>query len=203
MHYQRWQKHGDPLYERPKRGQPCSITGCLGLTVGRGWCQRHYERWKRSGSPHFPTLLEQIEAKLRKDGTIPRHRPDLGPCWIWLGSSYDGGRPKRRIRGRPRLLYRVLYELLIGPIPEGLVADHLCRNPHCPNPWHLEFVTHSVNILRGDAPPAVNARKTHCPRGHKFDLSNTYWYPDGRRRGCRQCIRAWGRFYAGKGPRPD
>jgi hypothetical protein len=203
LHYQRWKKYGDPLRERPTRGQPCSISSCDGLTVGRGWCKRHYYRWRRTGSLELPTLLQHIETKLRKDGPIPPHRPDLGPCWIWLGYSYDSGRPARRINGRKRFLYRVLYELLIGPIPEGLVPDHLCRNPRCPNPWHLEWVTVRENILRGDGYAASNARKTRCPRGHEFDLANTYWYPDGRRRGCRQCIHDWGQFYAGKGPRPS
>lgn len=109
-------------------------------------------------------------------------------CWDWLGYRDSHGYPRlSRVR-----VHRALFELLYGPIgPLGL--DHLCRNRGCINPDHLEPTTDRTNVLRGDGPAAVNARKTHCKKGHPFSPENTYTYHrrDGRRpfRTCRICQR--------------
>jgi hypothetical protein len=79
------------------------------------------------------------------------------------------------------------YEWLRGPVPDGLVLDHLCTNPWCVRPSHLEAVTQRENLMRGETIAAVNTQKTHCPRGHPFDEANTYVRPGGRDRGCRAC----------------
>jgi hypothetical protein len=76
--------------------------------------------------------------------------------------------------------------LLVGPIPEGLTIDHLCRVRHCVNPAHLEAVSERVNILRGNGAGARNARKTHCVKGHAFTPDNLYRDYQGYRR-CRRC----------------
>jgi len=81
--------------------------------------------------------------------------------------------------------HRAVYELAIGPIPEGLTIDHLCRNRRCINPLHMEAVTRKVNTLRGIGPSAMHARQTHCRRGHGFTPSNTY-LRNGMRH-CRKC----------------
>ncbi len=83
--------------------------------------------------------------------------------------------------------HRFAYELLVGPIPDGLEIDHLCRVTACVNPAHLEPVTGQVNTLRGDTPAAKNAAKTHCPQGHVYSVKNT-GVGNGRRR-CRTCGR--------------
>jgi len=113
-------------------------------------------------------------------------------CWLWLGTKgldgygriYVGGRRHRR--SIPA--HRVAYELVVGPIPFGLTLDHLCRVHACVNPAHLEPVTIGENVLRGTAPTAINARKTHCAHGHPFDGANTRPLPNGRRK-CRACHR--------------
>jgi hypothetical protein len=93
---------------------------------------------------------------------------------------------------RPRLAHRIAYELFIGPIPNGLHIDHLCRNRGCVNPVHLEPVTQQENMLRGYAPSAVSHRANRCHRGHEFTPENTYikHRPNGRiKRDCKECAR--------------
>lgn len=110
-------------------------------------------------------------------------------CWIWTGTKNEQGygrfalfcRPTRQVRA-----YRYSYELLVGPIPEGLELDHLCRNRGCVNPDHLEPVTHRENTLRGFNPAGMNARKTHCIHGHEFTEKNTIHTKRGGRH-CRAC----------------
>ncbi len=111
-------------------------------------------------------------------------------CWLWTASINPEGYGKFWVAGKGRLrAHRVAYELVVGPIPEGLQIDHLCRVRHCVNPSHLEPVTHRENLLRGIGIPAVNAKKTHCLRGHPFSGDNLYIEPKGGRR-CRECRRA-------------
>ena len=111
-------------------------------------------------------------------------------CWVWTASLTAQGRYAYFTIGRKKRVYahRYAYELLVGPIPPGLQIDHLCRNTVCVNPAHLEPVTSRENTLRGESPWAVNARKTHCKRGHEFTPENTYTTPTGWRK-CRTCTR--------------
>lgn len=113
---------------------------------------------------------------------------DAAGCWNWTQCrNTDGygvvGRNRRRYPA-----HRYAWTLLRGPIPDGMELDHLCRNRGCVNPDHLEPVTHTENILRGDSPQAINSRKTHCIRGHEFTEANTYTY---KGRHCRTCQRAF------------
>lgn len=106
--------------------------------------------------------------------------PNTG-CWIWIGSTFARGYG----RYRNAFAHRISHELHKGPIPDGLVIDHLCRNHWCVNPDHLEAVTQQVNTLRGIGPTARNSRKTHCPRGHP--LKGTNLRLKYGKRYCREC----------------
>lgn len=114
-----------------------------------------------------------------------------GTCWIWIANTNNAGYGLIWDADQDKKVYahRWSYEAVNGPIPDGLSIDHLCRNPLCVNPAHLEAVTHKENILRSDAPPALNARKSMCPSGHPYDESNTYTKPNGSRE-CRACCKA-------------
>jgi len=132
-------------------------------------------------------VAERFWPRVDKNGPVPSHAPELGPCWIWTGYRRNGRYPWMYYAGRPVAAYRVAYILLVGPIPEGLQIDHLCRVVFCVNPVHLEPVTQKENIRRQIA--AI----THCAQGHPYDAENTaYANPTGRirYRYCRICTRA-------------
>lgn len=80
--------------------------------------------------------------------------------------------------------HRYAWEEVHGAIPEGLTVDHLCGNTLCVNPEHMELVSLATNIARGGSASAINARKTHCKRGHELVVPNIY---TGRRRSGRIC----------------
>lgn len=113
-------------------------------------------------------------------------------CWEWTGCA-SRGYGQFRVGARMQQAHRVAYELLVGPTPEGLEIDHLCRNRACVNPSHLEPVTHRVNLLRGETLPAANVVKTHCPLDHPYDEANTRLYRG--KRVCRECHRREQREY--------
>jgi hypothetical protein len=87
--------------------------------------------------------------------------------------------------------HKQVWERAHGPVPKGWTVDHLCRNRRCIRLDHLEAVSHRINTLRGNAASSINARKTHCKRGHPFDEKNTFIVrgPHGLKRGCRECRR--------------
>ncbi len=120
-------------------------------------------------------------SKVNKDGPLWEGTP----CWLWTDHRRDGygsiyGEDKRN-----QYAHRIAYTIIRGPIPEGLQIDHLCRVRHCVNPKHLEPVTAYENWRRGNGPAAINARRTHCKRGHPFTAENTRMKQSSRV--CRQC----------------
>jgi hypothetical protein len=114
-----------------------------------------------------------------------------GACWTWTGRKSTSGYGQIRIAGKTCYAHRVSYELFVGPIPEGLVIDHLCRNRACINPDHLEVVTAAVNTLRGHSPSQMTRRTGICQRGHVLAVDGVIVQ---RSRGteyhlCRKCVR--------------
>lgn len=108
-------------------------------------------------------------------------------CWIWKAKLWQGyGRFK--FCGKDLRAHRYAYETLKEPILAGLVLDHLCRNPCCVNPAHLEPVTQRTNILRGVGLAAQQVMQTHCKRGHELSGDNLIAHKLRRRiRGCMTC----------------
>jgi hypothetical protein len=114
---------------------------------------------------------------------LEKYQVNSNGCWIWQGYKDKNGYGKVGTRWA----HRVVYEYFKGPIPEGLVIDHLCRVPLCVNTSHLEVVTPRENMLRGEAPSAIIAKNNTCPRGHALVEGNVYSRPDGKGRNCKTC----------------
>jgi hypothetical protein len=181
----------------------CSRPGCDKALHSHGLCGMHSQRLRRRGDP---------DAAPRRDADpLPRFWASVKKtedCWIWTGRISEHGyglfNTGRRSLGENRRHYahRYSYELLVGPIPEGLTLDHLCHTQddacadadnclhrRCCNPAHLEPVTSAVNTRRGSA-----ARKTHCKYKHELTAANTYRQSATGRRSCIECrkLRALG-----------
>ena len=181
VHAARLARTGDPRGVRRKRNT-CTVDGCDDAVEGRGLCNLHYRRWRRHGDPTataYGSLAERFWEKV--DVGHP-----LG-CWEWTAARGRADYGRFNAGGRMVQAHRWAYERLRGPIPDGLHLDHLCRNPPCVNPDHLEPVTTKENLRRGYH---RNAGKTRCKRGHEFVPDNTYVTSTGGRK-CRACARLY------------
>lgn len=174
---------------------PCSLDGCDRPQKARGYCNRHYLRDARHGSPVSGGSVRHDSDESRRQ-ELWRLIDKSSGCWIFTGSIRRDGYGTIRYDGRSRPVHRVVYELLVAPIPDGLQLDHLCHTndescdggvecPHraCVNPDHLEPVTHRENIRRG-----VKSRRTTCPQGHRYDV--TIERRGGVERRCSTCTNA-------------
>lgn len=157
----------------------CSIDGCDRRHKGRGLCSAHLQRLRNTGSATPPedkviTGYDSIGRPIwrrvedPKTKLLSRAVPAQGGCIVWTGSKNNNVYGHITINGQIHYTHRLSYELHIGPIPEGLVLDHLCRTRACLNPHHLEPVTQGENTRRGEP-----AQRTHCPAGHPYDEANT------------------------------
>ncbi len=186
LHWRRWKKEGDPgePYTRRIVGQKfCGLDSCDSPYVANGLCGKHLARLTLTGT------TDNARDKSEEQKFWERVSEDhpLG-CWVWTGAVWKGGSNRYGRFGNLRA-HRWSYEHHVGPIPEGLVIDHLCRNTLCVNPEHLEAVTDKVNILRGISPPALNALRDECKRGHPLSGDNLVATKSGNRQ-CRKCAYA-------------
>lgn len=164
----------------------CCAAGCTKpARGGRSECFMHAKRRSKYGSHDLPyelTPAGRFFAKVDK----------TGDCWLWTGCLTHGGYGQLTSENRKWSAHRFAYSLLVGPIPEGLDLDHLCRVRNCVNPAHLEPVTRAENLHRGFGTGfQVNASKTHCAQGHPYDEANTIYSKRGRI--CRTCRNRWRR----------
>lgn len=179
-----------------------SVRRCIecGSTkyYARERCQTCYGRYRRrlKRNGEF-TLILVHGAPLQR--LMERSAPAPNGCLLYTGTLNNTGYGQISVDGSLMLAHRAMYELTVGPIPDGMNLDHTCHNSdaacvggsnclhrRCINVEHLEPVTGAENTRRGKS-WATNGSKTHCLRGHPFTDENTYvWHG---RRDCRACNR--------------
>lgn len=170
----------------------CSVDGCRLPSHAFGLCSAHAGRLRRHGDvqAHIPIGARPKPSTGERIVALTRWSTDRSyggtPCLEWTGAKNDRGYARIKIARVRVMVHRWMYEAMFGPIRARHVIDHLCRNPSCCNPLHLEPVTQSTNVLRGVGPDRERS-KTHCPQGHPYDEENTA-IVRGKRR-CKQCHR--------------
>lgn len=189
-HYQQLRKSGAlPTRKYYGADETCSAEGCTARPKAAGMCNMHRRRLRKHGSTAKPSSAVPWE---------PRFWAKVYPCPItgcwWWGASVRkkrGGYGQFNVRrGLSRGAHQVAYELVKGPVPDGLVLDHLCRQTDCVNPDHLEAVTSAENNRRGMAPGFVAWRNNLCQKGLHPLAADVL--ANGRRR-CRPCSREYNR----------
>lgn len=130
--------------------------------------------------PKFTSTLTPTERFWPKVDTSA----GLDACWPWTASTTYKGYGQFYVDGRMKKAHRIAYEIQVGPIPDGLHIDHLCRNRACQNAKHMEPVTPDENAHR-----SIHPRPTHCPSGHPYSGENVGFTQtrDGREMICRAC----------------
>ncbi len=156
--------------------------------------------------------MNNLFVAVRKSARGPMPRPvvdrflefvspePMSGCWLWDGPYNNKGYGRISVgsitdgSAMQAMAHRISYEIHHGSIPEKLELDHLCRNPACVNPEHLEPVTHAENMRRGimgsaETNPSARASRamTHCKRGHLLSGENVYLH--NSRRVCKECRR--------------
>lgn len=139
---------------------------------------------------HTIPPIVRVERRL-----ITVDRGYLTPCRIWPGATNGMGYGQVTVGSktdgskRPKYVHIIAWEHCLGPVPEGLELDHLCRQPDCAEVTHLEAVTHAENVRRGvgiERAAACRASRTHCKNGHEYTPENTYRWTGGGG-GARRC----------------
>lgn len=167
-HYKRWLAHGDEFDRSPARpyvsGGTCVVDGCSKRRHAHSMCRAHLGRLQRWGDASLGLVLTPAIERLLRRVVID---PETG-CWVWHGALQPNGYGTIGRGGKTAgnsLTHQVTYRHFVGPVPDGLDLDHLCRNRACCNPDHLEPVTRSENIRRG-LQGVLRPPRTHCRNGH-------------------------------------
>lgn len=160
----------------------CSMSDCNEPIRARGLCRKHWAKERYHGRLDN---YQPIERRRLAIDTIHEY-VEVGPadCWLWQLSKNDRGYGIGGYNSRGEHAHRLVYELFVGQIPDGLELDHLCRVRHCVNPDHLEVVTHVENMRRS---PLLNP--THCRQGHRMITRDSQG-------GCTICARDRRRLYS-------
>lgn len=179
-HYSRWQKHGDPNLGRTTAAT-CSVDGCENPPLSRGWCEAHYRRWRRYGDPLSGGPLRESKPRAQIVVFDDRVQPADGGCLAWTGPVDRQGYGKHSVGGTYIQAHRYAWERANGPIPDGMLVDHVCHNASCVNVEHLRLVTRAQNGAnrRGAASCSKSGIRNVARAGGKWEVRVTI---NGQRR---------------------
>jgi hypothetical protein len=130
----------------------CGFEGCDRKYEAKGWCKPHYNQLARGAelTPIGKRGISGGRPKGSRSGSIEEFfwaRVEKSPgCWTWTGAQSTLGYGSLKYPGIVVGAHRFSYELLVGPISEGGVIDHLCHNSSCVNPEHLRVASHTQNM---------------------------------------------------------
>lgn len=162
----------------------CSVEECSAPVQAKGFCWSHWRYNKLYGDPNarFPKTPDRDRFLAKIDRS--------GECWLWTGELDPHGYGRFSYKGGKGFAHRASWQFFVGPLPDHLAIDHLCRVRNCVNPAHLEPVTHGENTIRATRIRVIN--HPACVHGHEFTPENTFIRADGAR-GCRICrrLRGW------------
>jgi len=155
----------------------------------KGWAVPGEYAARRHFCPdHIPdgvSLKKQMARHQKREAltaeTFMAHIKRENSCWVWTENCTDEGYGRW---GR-KLAHRLSYEIHKGPIPAGMEVDHLCFNPSCVRPEHLQVKDPPTNHRR-----QLKALATECGRGHLFTPENTLRQSSRGQRQCRACANA-------------
>ena len=152
----------------PRTGEPVGPTVSPIPGSSAPPAKKDWRRFNRPGGRDL-SIEDRFSEKVDKSGT----------CWIWIGAKTKSGYGNFFVGPGNMRAHRFSYLAQNGAIPPGMQLDHLCRNPICVNPLHLEPVTNKENGRRG----LKGILRTSCIHGHPYTPENTVT----RKRGDREC----------------
>lgn len=164
----------------------------------------------KEAPPEYGSILTEHEPINRALSRFIRKIEERDGHWLWRAARFRPAKYAQEYgyfyyQGRMVYAHRWAYEAFVGPIPEGMTIDHLCRNGLCVYPAHLEAVPHIINIQRGNGqvhPIRREAAGGLCRRGHWMDVDNTYVRPSGKT-DCRRCHADRNRLARARLPTPE
>lgn len=124
----------------------CSVDDCANNKVARGYCMKHYQRVRKYGDPL------QSAAYSSPEEAFSARTSWIDGCLVWSGGMTDDGYGRMRVNGPRMLSHRYAWERARGPIPDGIIVDHMCHNPACCNVDHLRLVTDKQNSENPSGP---------------------------------------------------
>lgn len=151
-------------------------------------CKVAHRRVEHHDPPAFVGSYELLPEHIRRCFTPG----DPDDCWIYSKRAVNGYATNTSVNMYKAGAYKLIYLMMVGPVPEGMDIDHTCDNGRggCVNWNHLKVVTHRENMIRpAHTIPGNHVRKTHCPKGHPYTAENTRLetYRGTLERHCRIC----------------
>src|SRR5258708_2027850 len=141
----------------------CTVSGCDGKFVARGFCRIHYAKWQRHGDPLHIDTRGNTEADFWSKVAIGGDNE----CWIWQTGKDQDGYGAFWWSNRQVKAHRFSWGLFGGSIPDGMYVLHSCDNPSCVNPSHLFLGTTQDNTADRD----IKERQVRGEKCHTAVLS--------------------------------